>query len=119
MTTMEFNSDSMISKLQRNRKRGKRRKIGIFGLTTTEIVDNSSPCSDVHFTVYINEAKAAVKAFEQQGIKKIIALTHIGLNDGEEVTLMLNYLNQFLKSLAKNRQSFSRQMSTKFSRYSG
>lgn len=86
----EFNSDSMMAKLQRSRKRGKRRKIGIFGLTTTETVDNSSSCSDVHFTVYINEAKAAVKAFEQQGIKKIIALTHIGLNDGVEITLMLN-----------------------------
>ena len=37
---------------------------------------------DVEFTDYINEAKAAVKSFEKQGVNKIIALTHIGLNDG-------------------------------------
>ncbi|MCM3663682.1 5'-nucleotidase C-terminal domain-containing protein [Mesobacillus subterraneus] len=57
-------------------------KIGIFGLTTAETVDISSPGPDVQFNDYINEAKAAVKAFEDQGINKIVALTHIGLNDG-------------------------------------
>ncbi|MBT2694784.1 5'-nucleotidase C-terminal domain-containing protein [Bacillus sp. ISL-55] len=57
-------------------------KIGIFGLTTAETVDISSPGDDVEFTDYIKEAKEAVKAFEEQGVNKIIALTHIGLNDG-------------------------------------
>lgn len=57
-------------------------KIGIFGLTTAETVDISSPGEDVEFTDYINEAREAVKAFEEQGINKIVALTHIGLNDG-------------------------------------
>jgi 2',3'-cyclic-nucleotide 2'-phosphodiesterase (5'-nucleotidase family) len=57
-------------------------KVGIFGLTTAETVDISSPGDDVEFTDYIEEAKAAVKAFEKRGINKIIALTHIGLNDG-------------------------------------
>lgn len=57
-------------------------KIGIFGLTTAETVDISSPGEGVEFTDYINEAKAAVEAFEKQGVNKIIALTHIGLNDG-------------------------------------
>ncbi|WP_226679037.1 bifunctional metallophosphatase/5'-nucleotidase [Mesobacillus jeotgali] len=57
-------------------------KVGIFGLTTAETIDISSPGEDVEFTDYINEAKAAVEAFEKQGINKIIALTHIGLNDG-------------------------------------
>ncbi|ESU34281.1 hypothetical protein G3A_01825, partial [Bacillus sp. 17376] len=57
-------------------------KVGIFGLTTAETVDISSPGDDVEFTDYINEAREAVKAFEEQGINKIIALTHIGLNDG-------------------------------------
>ncbi|WP_102264517.1 bifunctional metallophosphatase/5'-nucleotidase [Mesobacillus jeotgali] len=57
-------------------------KIGIFGLTTAETVDISSPGEDVEFTDYINEAREAVKAFEEQGVNKIIALTHIGLNDG-------------------------------------
>ncbi|RSD27015.1 bifunctional metallophosphatase/5'-nucleotidase [Mesobacillus subterraneus] len=57
-------------------------KVGIFGLTTAETVEISSPGEDVKFTDYIEEAKAAVEAFEKQGINKIIALTHIGLNDG-------------------------------------
>ncbi|WP_082252930.1 5'-nucleotidase C-terminal domain-containing protein [Bacillus sp. FJAT-27251] len=57
-------------------------KIGIFGLTTAETVDISSPGPDVEFTDYIEEAKNAVQAFEKQGINKVIALTHIGLNDG-------------------------------------
>lgn len=57
-------------------------KIGIFGLTTAETVDISSPGEGVDFEDYIEEAKEAVKAFEEQGVNKIIALTHIGLNDG-------------------------------------
>jgi 2',3'-cyclic-nucleotide 2'-phosphodiesterase (5'-nucleotidase family) len=57
-------------------------KIGIFGLTTAETADISSPGEGVEFTDYINEAKAAVEAFEKQGVNKIIALTHIGLKDG-------------------------------------
>ncbi|WP_257391746.1 bifunctional metallophosphatase/5'-nucleotidase [Mesobacillus jeotgali] len=57
-------------------------KIGIFGLTTAETMDISSPGEGVEFTDYLNEAREAVKAFEEQGINKIIALTHIGLNDG-------------------------------------
>lgn len=57
-------------------------RIGIFGLTTAETVDISSPGDGVEFTDYIEEAQKAVKAFEKIGVNKIIALTHIGLNDG-------------------------------------
>jgi 2',3'-cyclic-nucleotide 2'-phosphodiesterase (5'-nucleotidase family) len=41
-------------------------KIGIFGLTTAETVDISSPdpYAYVQFNDYINEAREAVKAFE-------------------------------------------------------
>lgn len=55
-------------------------KIGIFGLTTEETVDIASP-DKVTFTNYITEAKAAVSAFEEAGVNKIIALTHIGFDD--------------------------------------
>lgn len=55
-------------------------KIGIFGLTTAETVDISSPGS-VEFTNYITEATEMVKAFEDKGINKIIALTHLGYDD--------------------------------------
>ena len=55
-------------------------KVGIFGLTTAETKDISSPGS-IAFENYIEEAKKAVKAFEDKGINKIIALTHIGFDD--------------------------------------
>ncbi|WP_078409970.1 5'-nucleotidase C-terminal domain-containing protein [Priestia abyssalis] len=57
-------------------------KIGIFGLTTAETKDISSPGDDVEFENYIEEAQKAVQQFEAQGIDKIIALTHIGYQDG-------------------------------------
>lgn len=55
-------------------------KVGIFGLTTAETKEISSPGS-VAFENYIDEAKKAVKAFEDKGVDKIIALTHIGYDD--------------------------------------
>lgn len=59
-------------------------KVGIFGLTTEETADIASPGSIV-FENYIAEAEKAVKAFEGQGVDKIIALTHIGFDDNAEV----------------------------------
>ncbi|MGM9949733.1 MAG: 5'-nucleotidase C-terminal domain-containing protein [Lysinibacillus sp.] len=59
-------------------------KIGIFGLTTAETQDISSPGS-IAFENYIEEANKAVAAFEAQGIDKIVALTHIGYNDNPQI----------------------------------
>lgn len=59
-------------------------KVGIFGLTTAETKDISSPGS-VAFENYIEEANKAVKAFEGKGVDKIIALTHIGYDDNPAV----------------------------------
>lgn len=58
-------------------------KVGIFGLTTAETKDISSPGSIV-FENYIEEAEKAVKAFEDLGVDKIIALTHIGYDDSAD-----------------------------------
>ncbi|WP_049683219.1 bifunctional metallophosphatase/5'-nucleotidase [Peribacillus loiseleuriae] len=55
-------------------------KVGFFGLTTAETADISSP-GDVKFKDYIEEANKAVKAFEGQGVNKIVAITHIGYDD--------------------------------------
>ena len=55
-------------------------KIGIFGLTTAETKEIASPGS-IAFEDYIEEAKKAVKAFEDKGVNKIIALTHLGYDD--------------------------------------
>ncbi|WP_081798067.1 bifunctional metallophosphatase/5'-nucleotidase [Neobacillus dielmonensis] len=57
-------------------------KIGIFGLTTAETKDISSPGEDVVFETYIEEAKQAVADLEKQGANKIIALSHLGFDDG-------------------------------------
>ena len=55
-------------------------KVGVFGLTTEETPTIAST-GEVKFENYIDRAKASVKAFEDQGINKIIALTHIGFDD--------------------------------------
>ncbi|AZB44574.1 hypothetical protein CEF21_21065 [Bacillus sp. FJAT-42376] len=65
-------------------------RVGIFGLTTAETETISSPGKDVAFENYIAEAKEAVKQLQAQGINKIVALTHIGYQDGggdNDVTL--------------------------------
>ncbi|MFJ7825479.1 5'-nucleotidase C-terminal domain-containing protein [Psychrobacillus sp. NPDC096623] len=55
-------------------------QVGVFGLTTEETPTISSTGA-VIFNDYIASAKAAVKAFEDKGITKIIALSHLGYND--------------------------------------
>ncbi len=55
-------------------------EVGVFGLTTEETPDISSVGS-VEFSNYISAAKNAVKAFEDIGVNKVIALTHIGFED--------------------------------------
>ncbi|MEO4052678.1 5'-nucleotidase C-terminal domain-containing protein [Solibacillus sp. CAU 1738] len=59
-------------------------KVGIFGLTTEETKDIAF-VGNVKFENYIEEAKKAVKAFEDMGVNKIIALTHIGFDDNPNV----------------------------------
>ncbi|WP_186667805.1 S-layer homology domain-containing protein [Sporosarcina sp. BP05] len=55
-------------------------KVGIFGLTTAETADISSP-GKVTFSNYIEDAKKMVAEFEAMGVNKIVALTHIGFDD--------------------------------------
>lgn len=55
-----------------------RQKIGIFGLTTEETPVLSSPGEGVEFIDEIAAAQQAVTELQQQGVNKIIALTHIG-----------------------------------------
>lgn len=55
-------------------------KVGIFGLTTEETVEISSPKA-IEFKKYLEEAARMVDEFENRGVNKIIALTHLGLDD--------------------------------------
>ena len=58
-------------------------KIGIFGLTTEETVDLSSP--QVQFENYLKEAEKVVTQFKEIGINKIVAVTHLGYDDNPEI----------------------------------
>ncbi|OCA83187.1 bifunctional metallophosphatase/5'-nucleotidase [Bacillus sp. FJAT-27225] len=58
-------------------------RVGIFGLTTEETVNLSSP--QVKFENYIKEAEKAVAEFEKVGVDKIIAITHLGYDDNPTV----------------------------------
>lgn len=60
-------------------------KIGMFGLTTPDTAILASVGDGVKFTDPIAAAKASVLALKQQGINKIVALTHIGFEN--DVTL--------------------------------
>ncbi|NME07616.1 5'-nucleotidase C-terminal domain-containing protein [Psychrobacillus sp. BL-248-WT-3] len=55
-------------------------KIGLFGLTTQETKDISSP-EKVAFTDYIKAAETMVAEFKKQGVNKVIAVTHLGYDD--------------------------------------
>ncbi len=59
-------------------------KVGIFGLTTEDTIDIASPMN-VKFNNYLETAKAAVKLFEEAGINKIIAVTHLGYDSNPAV----------------------------------
>ncbi|CAM4021133.1 5'-nucleotidase C-terminal domain-containing protein [Alkalicoccus chagannorensis] len=52
-------------------------EIGIFGLNTEDTIDISSPL-DVEFQNYLETAENMVAQFEEEGIDKVIALTHLG-----------------------------------------
>ena len=56
-------------------------KIGIFGLTTPDTAILSSVGDGVKFTDPIAAARDSVSALKQQGINKIVALTHIGFEN--------------------------------------
>lgn len=55
-------------------------EVGVFGLTTEETPDIATVGS-VAFSNYISSAKNAVKTFDDMGVDKVIALSHIGFDD--------------------------------------
>lgn len=56
-------------------------KIGIIGLTTLETLEIASPSKDIVFNDYIASAEAAKAQLEDQGINKIVVLSHLGYYD--------------------------------------
>lgn len=59
-------------------------KVGIFGLTTADTADISSP-GEITFSDYIEEAQKMVAEFEKMGVNKIVAITHIGYDDNPAI----------------------------------
>lgn len=55
-------------------------EVGIFGLTTEDTAILADPGKDIAFENHIEKAEETVKMLENEGINKIIALTHIGYN---------------------------------------
>ncbi|MFD0676438.1 MULTISPECIES: choice-of-anchor I family protein [unclassified Paenibacillus] len=53
-------------------------KVGVFGLTTEDTKETSSPGKDVVFNAAAASAELTVKALEKEGINTIIALSHLG-----------------------------------------
>ncbi|CAH1207773.1 hypothetical protein PAECIP111893_02777 [Paenibacillus plantiphilus] len=55
-------------------------KVGVFGLTTEDTKETSSPGKDVVFNDAVASAAQTVAAIEAEGIHMIIALSHLGYN---------------------------------------
>lgn len=60
-------------------------KIGIFGLTTEDTAETSSPGKDVIFNEAAASAKSTVEVMEKDGLNIIIALSHLGYAKDKEL----------------------------------
>ena len=60
-------------------------KVAIVGIANNEVVNLASACSHTLFEDTVNCLQRTVKELEGQGVKHIIALTHIGLADDREL----------------------------------
>ena len=53
-------------------------KVGIFGLTTEDTTFLANPSKDIVFENAVDKAKATVASLKEQGVNKIIVLSHLG-----------------------------------------
>ncbi|MFP7297219.1 5'-nucleotidase C-terminal domain-containing protein [Neobacillus niacini] len=60
-------------------------KVGIFGLTTEDTTFLASPSDDIVFENAIEKAEQTVAALEEQGINKIVVLSHLGYGQDQEL----------------------------------
>ncbi|WP_185806779.1 5'-nucleotidase C-terminal domain-containing protein [Bacillus salinus] len=64
-------------------------KVGVLGLTTVETAFLANPGENITFNDEVESAKAAVQSLEEEGINKIIALTHLGYSKDLKVAEMV------------------------------
>lgn len=57
-----------------------KKKVGVFGVTPEDTAILSNAGTGVTFTSAVDAARTQVKALQGQGVNKIIALTHIGID---------------------------------------
>ncbi|WP_071460695.1 5'-nucleotidase C-terminal domain-containing protein [Bacillus massilinigeriensis] len=60
-------------------------KVGIFGLTTEDTTFLASPSKDIVFENAADKAKETVRKLEEQGVDKIVALSHLGYSSDKEL----------------------------------
>ncbi|GHH97431.1 5'-nucleotidase C-terminal domain-containing protein [Neobacillus kokaensis] len=60
-------------------------KVGIFGLTTEDTSFLANPSKDVVFENAVEKAKATVASLKEQGINKIVVLSHLGYGPDQEL----------------------------------
>ncbi len=60
-------------------------KVGIFGLTLEETKTTSRPGPDVEFLNPCETAQRMVKEIHAQGVKTVVALTHLSMSEDKEV----------------------------------
>ena len=99
-TNLDFSEDPLLSPLTKNEAAVENavggtiyesivldvdgEEVGVFGLTTEDTENISSPMS-VNFKNYQEAAQQAVAEFNKAGINKVIALTHLGFDSSEDV----------------------------------
>lgn len=71
-------------------------KIGIVGLTTVETPTSSSPGPTVGFADEARSLQAAVDALRRQGVDKIIALTHVGYSNDQQLAATVEGVDVFV-----------------------
>ncbi|WP_374702878.1 5'-nucleotidase C-terminal domain-containing protein [Bacillus sp. T33-2] len=60
-------------------------KVGIFGLTTEDTTFLANPSDDIVFENAAEKADSTVAALEEQGVNKIVALSHLGHGPDQEL----------------------------------
>jgi 2',3'-cyclic-nucleotide 2'-phosphodiesterase (5'-nucleotidase family) len=60
-------------------------KVGMFGLTTEDTTFLASPSKEIVFENAVEKAKSTVAALKEQGINKIIVLSHLGYGPDQEL----------------------------------
>ncbi|MFK9090253.1 5'-nucleotidase C-terminal domain-containing protein [Bacillus salipaludis] len=65
-------------------------KVGIFGLTTEDTTFLANPSKQIVFENAVEKAKTTVAALKEQGINKIVVLSHLGYGPDQELAKVVD-----------------------------